>query len=250
MSKRHGVREQKRLAKQKAKRDAQCRQLARQNSPDPSIRSQSAELWPIVATLVPESLKSLGIGNAVIARRTPEGKLAYGMFLLDVYCLGVKDAFWRITSPSEFQSMRKKIDQKSRLREVSPEYFAKLVYRTAEYGQSLGFPPHPDFRHAQLLLAGIDLSLCSEEFEFGQDGRPLYIRGPSESLEKARIIADRVNALGGHYTVGLKPTEIADLEFDADSFDEEDEDCVDSSDAEKADAAPRFSWLPWRKGSR
>jgi hypothetical protein len=208
MAKRHGAREQKRQAKQKAKRDEKRRQLARQTSPNPVIRLQAADRWPITACLVPDSVWTEGIGSAVIARRAPDGQLACAVFLLDVYCLGVKDAFWRVVSPAEFNDLLERIEKTGPLHKVTPEYLAKLVYQTADYGQSLGFPPHSDFRHAQRLLAGIDPSKCPDEFKFGHEGKPLYIRGPNESLEEARIIARRVEQHGGDFTLPLKPEEL------------------------------------------
>lgn len=207
MSKQHGSREQKRLAKQKAKREASRRQVARRNSPDPTIRLKAADAWPIVASVVPENLWTMGLGNLIVARKMPDGQLACAVFLVDVYCLGVKNALWKILGQSEFHALCRKLDANGRLVEVTPEYFAKLVYRAADFGQSLGFPPHPDFRHAQRLLAGIDPSQCPDEFEFGQEGRPLYIRGPAETIDEARIIAARVQALGGDYAVSPRPSE-------------------------------------------
>lgn len=148
------------------------------------------------------------MGSAVIARRMPDGQLACAVFLLDVYCLGVKDAFWRILAPAEFNDLLERIEETGTLNTVTPEYLVKLVYQTADSGQSLGFPPHSDFRHAQRLLAGIDPSQCPDEFQFGHDGRPLYVRGPNESLEEAQLIANRVAEHGGHYTLQLKPAEL------------------------------------------
>jgi hypothetical protein len=224
MSKQHGAREQKRLAKAKAKREASRRQVARRNSPDPTIRLKGADGWPIVASVVPENLWDMGIGNLVIARKMPDGQLACGVFLVDVYCLGIKNALWTILGQREFRALCRKLEDEEGLEEVTPEHFAKLVYRAADYGQSLGFPPHRDFRHAQRLLAGIDPSQCPDEFEFGQEGRPLYIRGPGETLDEARMIVARLQAQGGDYVLPLKASEAppelidrADLsEIDAD----------------------------------
>ena len=208
MSKQHGAREQKRLAKRKSKRESRRRELARLNSADPNVRLKAADRWPIVPSLLPENLRSHGLGHLLFARNMPGGQMACASFLVDVFCLGVKDATWMILAPGEFDAMRRKVDDMARLEDVTPEYFAKLVYRAADYGQSLGFPPHRDFRHAQMLLAGIDPSQCPDEFEFGQGGRPFYIRGPSESTGDAQIIATRVQAVGGDFLVPLRPSEV------------------------------------------
>ena len=225
MSKRHGMREQKKLAAKNAKQKLRRRQLALRQSADSTVRLKTADRWPIVTVLVPENLWSSGIGNLLIARRMPDDHLAIAAFLVDVFCLGVKDAFWKIVTPREFDGLRKDIERLGRLQPVAPDYFAKLVYQAVDYAQSLGFRPHRDFQDAQLLLAGIDPSQCGEEFQFGQNGRPLYIRGPSESPERARLIAHRMDELGGKYVVRIDPAELPighetlDEKFDVDEVD-------------------------------
>lgn len=192
---------------------------------------------------MPENLWSLGIGNLLIARRTPDGRLACAMFLVDVFCLGVKDAMWKIVAPAEFNSLRKELDAHGRMEEVTPEHFAKLIHRAADYGQSLGFPPHPDFRHAVRLLAGIDPSQCPTEFEFGQDGRPLYIRGPSGSIDDARFIAARIGQCGGDYTV---PSNLSEVPSEAISTLQGDDYRDEDDGHDDEDKPRRRSWLPWR----
>jgi hypothetical protein len=252
MSKQHGARQQKRLAKQKAKRDQKKRQLARVTSDNPMISLREADSWPIMATLVPEGLWESGLGQLVIARRAPSGKIACGVFLVDVFCLGVKDAFWKLMGSAEYETLIDKIEAHGRLREVTPEYFSKLVHCAADYAQSLGFAPHHDFRAARLLLAGIDPSLCLDELEFGKDGKPFYIRGPNESLARARAICDRMQELGGHYMVGLDPDNSMPLALvDGDNDDDEvDEDSSDDGeidrDVDESPAAQPWRWFPPR----
>lgn len=254
MSKQHGARQQKRLAKQKAKRRARRQQLAVRNSSNPAIRLKAADQWPSAFALEAESLWETGIGPLLLARRAPEGKLGCAMFLVDVFCLGVKDAFWKIATPAEFQTMRQNCEAHGRLREVSPEHLAKLVYKAVDYAQSFGFPPHRDFRQAGRLLAGIDPTACPDEFRFGQDGCPLYVRGPYESLEEARRIAAQISAAGGNFMVGLDACE-ASLKFDGrldtnDAWDEDDEyDEFEEDDLEHEESEvlrPRTLSLPWQ----
>jgi hypothetical protein len=198
------ARRQKQLAKKKAKRGEKRTQLARQSSDNPMIRLAAAESWPIVDTLVPESLWSTGIGQLVITRRLPDGRLAMANFLVDVFCLGVKNAYWNIMSEGEFDELKRKLDGMGWMIPVPPEHFAKLVLGAADYAQSFGIPPHPDFGHARLLLAGIDPALCTDTFTFGKDGKPLFINGPHDSLEKIKIIQHKIRQAGGE-SVFLMP---------------------------------------------
>src|SRR4051794_38657974 len=68
MGKKHGAKQQKRLAKQKAKRQATRTVLARSSSKDPTIRLSGTEKWAIVEALVSSELWNEGIGYLVLAR--------------------------------------------------------------------------------------------------------------------------------------------------------------------------------------
>jgi hypothetical protein len=195
------ARRQKQLAKKKAKRDEKRTQMARQSSDNPLIRLAEAESWPIVDALVPETLWSRGIGQLILTRRLPDGRLALGNFLVDVFCLGVKNAYWKIISEWDFDSLRRRLAEMGPLYAATPEQFAKLVLGAVDYAQAIGFPPHPDFRHAKLLLAGIDPSKCTDTFTFGKDGKPFYINGPHDSPEKIKIIMHKIRLAGGESMV-------------------------------------------------
>lgn len=197
----HGRRAQKKLAKQKAKRAERRAHGGRPADAWMAAVLSSAGAWPVVEALVPAGLWDKGIGNLVIARRTPDGRFAVASYLVDAFCLGVKDAFCDVMTPIRYQAMLAEINRSDRLAPVPPERFAKLVLEAVEYARRIGFYPHPDFNAARLLLAGIDPTACTEVFEFGRDGKPLYIQGPNDSHVRAAAIAARVRAAGGHFVV-------------------------------------------------
>jgi hypothetical protein len=227
MAKKHGAKQQKRIAKQKAKRLEKRSLLFRRSSKDPTIRLQAAEKWPVVQSLVGASLWDQGIGHLVLARQEPEGGLSYAVFLVDVYCLGVKNAFWRAGSPGDFRDLIRQMEQGQRMGPISPSCLAKIVKGAVEYAQAFGFVPHPDYRHASMLLEGIDLSTCPTQFTFGRDGKPFYVQGPHESFAQATAISQHLQAMGGHYLVQLPEAvvhehpEIEGLFGEPDSLDED-----------------------------
>ncbi len=84
MAQKNEARRQKRIAKQKAKRQVKRSFLSRRLSEDPTIRLQQAGKWPVVRALVSEVLWEEGLGYAVIARQESEGRLVFASFMLDV----------------------------------------------------------------------------------------------------------------------------------------------------------------------
>jgi hypothetical protein len=232
MAKKHGARQQKKIAKQKARRSAKRFTLHQRTSKDPTVRLQQAERWPVVRAVMGEALWDQGLGSLVMARQEPGGGLVMAVFLVDVYCLGVKNAFWRPGSPNDLNELIRHVEQTQRTVPIEPACLVKIVKGAVEYARSFGLSPHPDYRHASMLLEGIDPSTCPKEFTFGKDGKPFYIRGPNESLAQAEAIMRRVTDAGGHFLVGGPVTEMEGLpitEEEMDQLEELDEEDDDES---------------------
>jgi hypothetical protein len=233
MAKRHGARQQKRIAKQKARRQEKRSLLARRGSKDPTLRLQRVEKWPVLQALVSTDLWDEGIGYAVLARQEPDGEIVYATFLVDVLCLGVKDAFWRAGTLQEFREVTQEMDRIQSLRPIDAACLARIVLGAVDFAQSFGFHPHPDFRHASRLLEGIDPTTCPEHYTFGDEGRPYYIQGPNETPAQAIAIAERLKEVGGHYQMvvpGEGGEDLLAIEYDLDDDpDDEEDDAPDPS---------------------
>jgi hypothetical protein len=226
MAKKNGARQQKRVAKLKAKRLKKRSLLQRRDSKDPTILFQTVEKWTIVQTLAGSKIWTDGMGYLTIMRQGPDGRLVFAAFLVDVNCLGVKNAFWRTGTRSEFEDVIQQMGRTQTMRPITPACLVKTVQGAVDYAQSFGFPPHPDYRHASRLLEGIDPSGCKERFQFGRDGKPFYIQGPNESPAQVEAIMQRVQAVGGHFFVAMPGTrgfpDTEDAFVDFDSIDEDD----------------------------
>jgi hypothetical protein len=217
MAKSHGARQQKKVAKQKAKRSDKRSDLIRRSSNDPTVRLQRAEKWPVVHALVGENLWEVGIGYLVIARQEAEGRLIFGVYLVDVYCLGVKNAFWHAGTNGDFKDLIRKMEVTQTMSPISPACLVKIVKGSVDFALSFGLRPHPDYRHAAMLLEGIDPATCSQEYTFGRDGKPFYIQGPNESPEAVSAILGRIHAADGHFLVqapGLGSERFVDVEIE------------------------------------
>jgi hypothetical protein len=204
----HGARQQKRVAKQKAKRAAKRSKLQMRSSIDPNVRLQSAEKWLVTSAVVSTNIWKSGVGSLAIARRESEGQLVFAVFLVDVYCLGVKNAFWKAGTQHDYDDLIRRLNETQKMAAIAPACLVKIVQGAVEYAKSFGLPPHPDFRHAARLLAGIDPSACPEQFTFGRNGKPFYVQGPHESSAEAQAIIARIQAAGGHYLIGASATDM------------------------------------------
>jgi len=126
-----------------------------------------------------------GLAHLVVARIRADHTAELAVFLVDMLCLGVKDAFFDSGIPeSELEDAlaRNLPPENERLH---PACAKKLVEGAVDYAQSLGFAPARDFRKARKILSGIDAAVCPRDFTFGRDGRPCFVRGPHD--DDARV---------------------------------------------------------------
>ena len=68
----------------------------------------------------------------------------------------------------------------------------KIIEGAVDYADELGFSPHPDCRSAKVIFGDIDAGACPVKYDFGQEGMPMYIRGPNESINQAKKIVDQL----------------------------------------------------------
>lgn len=179
---------QKKLEKKRRKDQAERTQIARQKAAGIGGLLARVSAAPIHECLLAESTFDSGMGVLMVSRKLKHGDIAFSHFLLDVFCLGVKDANASVGSESDYDDVVDAMGDVGPLRNVSPEYARKLVDDLVDFAKSLGFSPHPDFRRAYPIFQGIDGSQCKEQFEFGLDGVPTYFAGPRDAPERVRAI--------------------------------------------------------------
>ena len=182
----------------------------------------------IYGAFVSPTIFQEGLGSVVIARKLPNGRIAFGMFLVDAFCLGVKDADFNIVSREDFNDYIDRAAGLHGLPRDDPARARKLVEDAIAYARDLGFNPHRDFRDAEAIFGDIDTDECRESFVFGRDGKPLFVAGPYDSPGKIRrIMAKLKDACGedGYHTVfGTDDPEGLDEIWEDGGFEDDTED--------------------------
>lgn len=127
----------------------------------------------------------------VITRYKSAGRVEAGVFLLDTYCLGVKNAFFLQCHETEVADVVARTcsgGDGTPATEHSGAWGRKLVEDAVAYAQRLGFAPHHHYKQAARVMGGINPKECSETFVFGYNGKPLFIGGPNDSEARCRQI--------------------------------------------------------------
>ncbi len=155
-------------------------------------RVRRAAQMPIQHCLLAESLFEIGLGTLVLARGPTPHFVTLSAFLIDVFCLGVKDVMVRSVGAEEFAMYIETVGAAAPMMPVEPSYARKLLGDVAAWAQSLGFPPHRDFAVAERMFGDVSAAGCDVDFRFGLDGKPSYMPGPTES---ASLIHGRIEHL-------------------------------------------------------
>jgi hypothetical protein len=188
---------QKKLERKTAKRKSQKQTLFQQNPTDLRMRFQNAAAAPVLHSQATETLWKDGIGHVLLSREINPGQIAFAVFLVDMYCLGVKNAIWNIRPFAEVESLAGKLSRGHKSVKLKPESARKLVEGAVEYARNLGFSPHDDYQRARLIFGDIDSAACTEEFVYGRDGKPYFIAGPHDDPMRCRQIVSTLNSRVG-----------------------------------------------------
>jgi hypothetical protein len=151
---------------------------------------QHARDYPIYGCWIMAGWQETGLAPVVVARQQAPGRVMYGVYMVDLYCLGVKDAFTR-TGASE-RTFERQLPELCAMtpESCSVELAHEVVYGALEYAQRLGFEPHPDFKAqmADQLLDPPDAHPRVNHVTFGLNGRPLFVAGPNDTPTRINVV--------------------------------------------------------------
>ena len=186
---------QKKLTKKKQKRKAHTKGLNQNLAAMDKAKSYSK--YPIHECLIPSNLFESGLGTAIVTRRTLEGDIAICAFIVDVFCLGVKNALFKVVSENEYEhSLKPQIIESNNgieFEKIHQTCARKLIEGAVQYANNLGFNSHPDYKNTKNIFGDIDSSACPVKFVYGKEGKPYYMRGPNESMNDSKKIIDKLS---------------------------------------------------------
>jgi hypothetical protein len=193
---------QKKQERKAAKRKSKHQELVRAQHAGLAERMAAAGKYPVLDSWVTDNLWTQGLGHVCLSRALPNGSVAFALFMVDRFCLGVKDAIVEVVGRFTYDSKMRQTRSRFKAENVSPACARKIVEGAVEYAHGLGLHPHPDYQKGKLIFGGIDAGECKEEFEYGKDGNPLFIAGPYDTPERCRQILrtlDQARGPGGYH---------------------------------------------------
>ena len=173
-----------------------------------------------------------GMAVIVVARKHKTGNITFASFMVDIFCLGVKDAgpsFNRLEEDYEHYKSQMYNNFSEGETPISYDLAHNIIFGAVDYATKLGFKPHKDWEYAQFILEPKDSPNVEKmDIEFGKDGKPFYISGPYDRVDS--IINKLNHAVGpNNYTYiaqlgGSGGFGYDNLDFMDDGDDDEDDD--------------------------
>ncbi len=185
MAKPSAKRRQKALQRKAAKR----KQKRASSKPRLTGRAllRAAGHWPLHECLLTKAWQQPEeITQILVARRSPTGQIAAGAFLVDLGCLGVKNAFTDLfDSQREYKKLRSNFMEGQAMVKADLNLAAKIIGEAIAYAGELGFKPHRDYRDAMLVLGDADPDACDVPIPLGgKDGKPFFVAGPYDNVDQ------------------------------------------------------------------
>jgi len=168
-----------------------------------------ARQCPIHECRINPKWQSSGLAIVAVSRRQPTGDYVFGVFLVDILCLGLKNTLYG----ADFSAFRYQKDivegsyQEDGSIVCSVELAHQIVYGGIAYARQFGFEPQRDFQLTRHILEPVDSIPPTEDIEFGRDGKPLYVRGPHDDPQ--RIMRQLEKTAGsGNYDFIVDPDSV------------------------------------------
>ena len=167
-------------------RSKQARRQTRTAKPTtPLHHIRHARNYPIADCWVQSGWDEGGLAVVAIARRQPNDNIVFGNYLVDNYCLGLKDTYCNADiPPGQFRrDYLPKMFRTGSYVSISPALAHEIIYGGIEYAAQFGFRPHSDFKRSRYILDPPDVHPRTGAVEFGRDGKPFYIDGPHDNVD-------------------------------------------------------------------
>lgn len=174
-------------------------------SPEKYIQTKCRNL-PVVECLIGENWQEVGMATIVVARRHTNGNYTLGIYLVDTFCLGLKDSVYKFNiTEEEYEEYKELLSVSSGMLVISYNEAHNIIYGAIAYAEELGIQPCKDFSLTQYLLEEDTDEIPLIEYTFGKDGKPCLI--VASALEGSRYLPVIESAIGDDFRYFIQGNE-------------------------------------------
>ena len=143
---------------------------------------QRARTLKIGKCYISNDIEKIGEGFIIVTRLHTGGKISAVFYLVDTYCLGVKDSFYEMRCTTD--EVKEILSQYENMRECSYEEAHNMIYGAIEFAEEAGIEPHRSFRLTQYMLEEDTEDIPLIEYEFGKNGEHFLISEDYDELDR------------------------------------------------------------------
>ena len=203
-------------------------------SPENYIRTRARSL-EIYECLINNEWAESGIANVIVTRKHTNGNFTTALYLVDLYCLGVKDSIFLFNvGEDEYHKQLNAVCAMDEFIKIDYILAHNIIFAAIEFAGDYGFSPAKTFTNiTQYLLEEDKDEIELIDIECGLHGKPAYFEGPYDDKAKVNRILQQLERTAGkgNYNYTLVIGEDDDL-----TNEKEDE----IEDSEKYDEAVRI----------
>ena len=158
-------------------------------SPENYIRKRSRTL-PIYKCWAMEGWEEIGKTHIIVSRKHVNGNISFCFYLVDIFCLGVKDTFFHFnTEETDLMDRISNENQEVEFKEISYTLAHNIIFSAIEFAEEYGFQPQKDFtRTTRYFLEEDNERVEYMDIECGRNGKPMYINDGEDESTAKRII--------------------------------------------------------------
>lgn len=150
-------------------------------SPKKYLQTKVRQL-PIHVCYINKDWEESKLAEVIIARRHTNGNLTFGVYLIDILGMGVRDTIFGFNQPAfELEELLQNLKGEM----VSCEYVLahNLVYGAVDFALEFDIASHRDWNLTQNILEEDTEDIPLMDLEFGVNGKPVFMVGDGEDEE-------------------------------------------------------------------
>lgn len=167
-------------------------------SPENFIRKKARTL-PIHECWVNTNWKESQMVQTIISRKHQNGNITMCIYLVDLMCLGIKDTYYLYNlTESKYKEHIYNISENMAFEQCEYAIAHNIIFSGVKFATKFGFKPLKDFSSVtKYMLEEDNDKIESIHIECGENGQPLYMRGPYENDAKVQQIVNQLDKSAG-----------------------------------------------------
>lgn len=185
-------------------------------SPEKFIK-EKARLVPIYKCYIDRNFEKSGEANVIVVRKHKNDKYTVAVFLVDFFCCGVKDSFYRLRMDEyEYEEIAEKYVYSRDMAEIDYVEAHNRIFGAIAWAEEAGISPDKSFNLTQYLLQEDDDNVPLVEYEFGHNGHHCLVT--LTRLEASKYLPLLKENLGSNFEYHIEEEDLDDSDID-DGFD-------------------------------